>query len=101
VFLDSIQSPVLIYLKTHNVSEPGFCLRLQVEPAQLSAIDRAGPCLRDTRTNTRQDISAQTTYVSVSPGADWSVAEITNWRKHNEIHSDIGEMSASHFGHIS
>jgi hypothetical protein len=30
------------YLK-HNVSETGFCLRFQVEPTQLSPIDRASP----------------------------------------------------------
>jgi hypothetical protein len=33
------------YLKTYNVSETGFCLRLQVEPNQLGPIDRASPYL--------------------------------------------------------
>jgi hypothetical protein len=33
------------YLK-HNVSETGFCLRLQVKPTQLNQIDRASPYLR-------------------------------------------------------
>jgi hypothetical protein len=37
--LDIIHGSVL-YLK-HNVSETGFCLLLQVEPSQLSPIDRA------------------------------------------------------------
>jgi hypothetical protein len=37
--LDNIHRPVF-YLK-HNVSEIGFCLRFQVEPTQLSPIDRA------------------------------------------------------------
>jgi hypothetical protein len=36
---------VLFYLK-HNVSETGFFLRLQVEPAELVPIDRASPYLR-------------------------------------------------------
>jgi hypothetical protein len=30
----------------HNVSETGFCLRLQVKPTQLGLIDRASPYLR-------------------------------------------------------
>jgi hypothetical protein len=37
--LDIIRRPVF-YLKL-NVSETGFCPRLQVEPTQLGAIDRA------------------------------------------------------------
>jgi hypothetical protein len=44
MFLDIIHRPVLY--KTYNVSETGFCLRLQVEPIQLGPIDRASPCLR-------------------------------------------------------
>jgi hypothetical protein len=32
VFLDMIHRPVLF---KHNISETGFCLRLQVEPTQL------------------------------------------------------------------
>jgi hypothetical protein len=35
-----------VYFSTHNVSETGFCLRLQVEPTQLGPIDRATPYLR-------------------------------------------------------
>jgi hypothetical protein len=35
----------VFYLK-HNISEAGFCPRLQVEPTQLRPIDRASPCLR-------------------------------------------------------
>jgi hypothetical protein len=41
-FLDSIHRPVF-YLK-HDVSEIGFCLRLQVEPTELGQIDRASLC---------------------------------------------------------
>jgi hypothetical protein len=41
-----ILSIVLFLFKTRNVSETGFCLRLQVEPTQLGPIDRASPCLR-------------------------------------------------------
>jgi hypothetical protein len=37
--LDIIHSPVF-YLK-HDVSEPGYCLLLQVEPTQLGQIDTA------------------------------------------------------------
>jgi hypothetical protein len=36
-------SIVLLLFKTHNVSETGFCLRLQVEPTQLGPVDRASP----------------------------------------------------------
>jgi hypothetical protein len=39
------KTPSCVYLKTHNVSETGFCLRLQVKPTQLGPIDRASPCL--------------------------------------------------------
>jgi hypothetical protein len=38
-------SPWFIYLK-RNFSETAFCLRLQVEPTQLSPVDRASPYLR-------------------------------------------------------
>jgi hypothetical protein len=34
------------YFSKHNVSETGFCLRLQVKPTQLSPIDRVSPYLR-------------------------------------------------------
>jgi hypothetical protein len=44
MFLDIIHRPV--YISKHNVSETGFCLRLQVKPTQLGAIDRARPYLR-------------------------------------------------------
>jgi hypothetical protein len=33
------------YLK-HDVSETGFCFRLQVEPTQMGPIGRASLCLR-------------------------------------------------------
>jgi hypothetical protein len=52
MFLDCFHRPVFI-LK-HNVSETGFCLRLQVEPTQLGPIDRISPYLLFvTCTNTR------------------------------------------------
>jgi hypothetical protein len=35
-----------VYFSKHNVSETGFCLRLQVRPIQLGPIDRASPYLR-------------------------------------------------------
>jgi hypothetical protein len=35
----------VFYLK-HDVSETWFCLRLQVVPTQLDAIDRASRCLQ-------------------------------------------------------
>jgi hypothetical protein len=41
--LDIIHRPVL-YLK-HDVSETGFCLRLQVEITQVGPIERASLCL--------------------------------------------------------
>jgi hypothetical protein len=44
-------SIVLFFLKkTHDVSETGFCLRLQVAPTQLGPMDRASPYLRTTAT---------------------------------------------------
>jgi hypothetical protein len=51
MFLDIIQCLVLsknrpVYFSKHNVSETGFCLRLQVKPTQLGPIDRDSPCLR-------------------------------------------------------
>jgi hypothetical protein len=41
----STVSIVLLLLK-NNISKTLFCLRLQVKPTQLGAIDRASPCLR-------------------------------------------------------
>jgi hypothetical protein len=35
-----------VYFSKHDVSEIGFCLRLQVKPTQLGSIDRASPYLR-------------------------------------------------------
>jgi hypothetical protein len=35
-----------VYFSKHNVSETGFCPRLQVKPTQLGPIDRASPYLR-------------------------------------------------------
>jgi hypothetical protein len=43
IILDIIYFPVF-YLK-HNISETGFCFRLQVVPSQLGPIDRANTCL--------------------------------------------------------
>jgi hypothetical protein len=34
---------IVLFLFKHNVSETGFCLRLQVEPTQLDQIDRTSP----------------------------------------------------------
>jgi hypothetical protein len=42
--LNIIHRPV--FCLKHNVSETGFCLLVQVEPTQLSPIDRSSPCLR-------------------------------------------------------
>jgi hypothetical protein len=44
IILDIIHHPVF-YLKL-NVSETGFCILLQVEPAQMGPTDRASLCLR-------------------------------------------------------
>jgi hypothetical protein len=38
-----------VSLSKHNVSETGFCLRIQVKPTQLGPIDRASPYLRSTK----------------------------------------------------
>jgi hypothetical protein len=35
-----------VYLKKKNVSETGFCPRLQVKPTLLGPIDRGSPYLR-------------------------------------------------------
>jgi hypothetical protein len=37
-----------VYFSKHNVSEIGFCLRLQVKPTLLGPIDRPSPYLRTT-----------------------------------------------------
>jgi hypothetical protein len=39
-------SIVLFLFKTHNVSEAGFCVRLQVESIQFGPIDRVSPYLQ-------------------------------------------------------
>jgi hypothetical protein len=48
MFLDILYRPGFIkkkkrpvYFSKHNVSETGFCLRLQVKPTQLGPVDRA------------------------------------------------------------
>jgi hypothetical protein len=43
MFLDVIHSPV--YISKHNISETGFCFRLQVKPTQLGPIDRTSTYL--------------------------------------------------------
>jgi hypothetical protein len=53
MFLDIIQS-LVHFLKNHNVSETGFCLRLQVKPTQLDPIDRASPYLRTSMSVTQE-----------------------------------------------
>jgi hypothetical protein len=42
--LNIINRPV--FCLKNNVSETGFCLRLPVEPAQLSPIDKPSLCFR-------------------------------------------------------
>jgi short-subunit dehydrogenase involved in D-alanine esterification of teichoic acids len=55
MFLDIIHRPVIylkhrpVYISKHNVSETGFCLRLQVKATQLGPIDMASPYLRTKR----------------------------------------------------
>jgi hypothetical protein len=44
MFLNTVHRPVYIF--KHNVSETGFCLRLQVKPIQLGPIARDSPYLR-------------------------------------------------------
>jgi hypothetical protein len=44
MFLDIIHRPV--YFSKHNVSDTGFCLRVQAKSSHLGTIDRAGPHLR-------------------------------------------------------
>jgi hypothetical protein len=36
----------VLFIFQNNVSETGFCLRLQVKPTQFGPIDRASPSLR-------------------------------------------------------
>jgi hypothetical protein len=45
LLLDIIHRPIFLS-NTHNISETGFCLRLQVESTQLDPIDRASPYLQ-------------------------------------------------------
>jgi hypothetical protein len=44
MFVDIIQR--LVFIFQNNVSETGFCFRLQVKPTQLGPIDRASPYLQ-------------------------------------------------------
>jgi hypothetical protein len=44
-----LTTPSSVFLK-HNISETGFCFRLEVKPTQLGPIDRASPYLRINRT---------------------------------------------------
>jgi hypothetical protein len=51
MFLDIIHRPVLtknavLFISQKNVSEIGYCLRLQVKHTQLGPIDRDSPYLR-------------------------------------------------------
>jgi hypothetical protein len=53
MFLDIIHRPVFylkhrpIYISKHNVSEIGFCIRLQVKPTQLGPIQLVPTNLRN------------------------------------------------------
>jgi hypothetical protein len=44
MFLGSIHR--LVFIEKHNISETGFCLRLQVKPTKLGPIDTVSPYLR-------------------------------------------------------
>jgi hypothetical protein len=46
IFLSGYYPSSCFYLK-HNVLEIGFCLLLQVKPAQLGLVDRATPYFRN------------------------------------------------------
>jgi hypothetical protein len=52
--MDIIYRP--IYLKKHNVSETGFCFRLQENLTHLGPIDRASPYLQTPVTASRWGI---------------------------------------------
>jgi hypothetical protein len=47
-----------VSLSKHNVSETGFCLRLQVKTTQLGPIDRANPYLCVTSAHPRQSVTS-------------------------------------------
>jgi hypothetical protein len=42
----SLSRNTVVFIFQNNVSETGFCLRLQVKPTQLGPIDRASPEIR-------------------------------------------------------
>jgi hypothetical protein len=48
-----------VYITKHNVSETGFCLRLEVKPTQLGPTDRASPSLRTSVPAPRWGIQAK------------------------------------------
>jgi hypothetical protein len=61
LFCNWTLSIVLFFLKKpHNVSETGFCLRLQVAPTQLGPIDRASPYLRTDATTQEREYKLRT-----------------------------------------
>jgi hypothetical protein len=71
MFLD-IHRPVFIYKHSpvyflkHNVSETGFCLRVQVKPTQLGPIDRAS-----VYTHLEAGTGVRRQGLSLSTGPNW------------------------------
>jgi hypothetical protein len=53
------KNTVLFIFSKHNVSETGFCLRLQVEPTRLGPVNRASPYLRTPMPAPRRSIQAK------------------------------------------
>jgi hypothetical protein len=59
MFLEVIHRPVCVCISKQNVSETGFCLRLQVKPTQLDPINRASPYFRTTVPSPRQGVEGK------------------------------------------
>jgi hypothetical protein len=55
----SLSKNTILFIFRNNISETGFCLRLQVKPTQLVPIDRGSPYLRTPVPATRWGIPSQ------------------------------------------
>jgi hypothetical protein len=78
---------------THNVSETGFRLRLQVEPTQLGPVGRASPYLRTSAPESESE--SQITTDGQSASLCWNKEAI--W----ELRPDLCYCNDSYgFGHV-
>jgi hypothetical protein len=94
MILDIIHRPVIIwkycpvYFSKHNVSETGFCLRLQVKPTQLGPINRASPYLRTPVPDARWSITSYPRCTEIGTSSiDWP--QLSRFYLKTEIESSL------------